>query len=454
MDIQEILTWTDDQVFSQTGKHLDSLQKSILEGIWQHQDYDEIATNNHRSYNHIKKESWKLWKMLSDVFQENIKQSNVKSILETKAHYNINIFSASNNIKVPKNYINICPEKQQSLERNQPPPQSSNQTPIIDLTNAPDIPYNYHNRTSELSKLKQWILEEHSKLITIYGLSEIGKTALSLQLISEIKTEFNYIIYRSLDHIPTLLNLQTDLKQTFCQNQTNPLPIIDYLRSSRCLIILDGLHHLFKNNELSGKYLTEHQDYSKFFKQIATSNHQSCLILISQEKPREITNTNQQIKTLHLQGIGENAKEILRSHQLKDEEQWTELINIYQSHPTWLNIISPTIKQFCNSKVSAFLYDKSKIYLGDIEQLLEIQIERLSPSEKQVIYWIANQKEPIDTTEKLPEIDISQSELWENIESLIRRGLVEKIPEKSLFFINPVIKEYIKSQNFNNLLGS
>jgi flagellar biosynthesis GTPase FlhF len=182
MDLEEILTWTDDQVFSHTGKHLDSLQKSILEGLWQHQDYEEIADNNHRSYNHIKKEASKLWKILSKVFNENIKQSNVKAILETKAISNIYIFSDIHN-SINKNNINICAEKKQSLEEKQPPSQSSNQTPIIDLTNAPEIPYNYHNRTSELSKLKQWILQQHSKLITIYGLTGIGKTSLILKLI-------------------------------------------------------------------------------------------------------------------------------------------------------------------------------------------------------------------------------------------------------------------------------
>ncbi|MFM8296860.1 MAG: ATPase, partial [Microcystis aeruginosa] len=85
MDIQTLLEWTDKQVLEKTGKHLDSLQESILQGIWEHQDYEEIAKDNQRSYDHIKKEAWKLWQLLSDVFQEDIKKSNVRSILENKA---------------------------------------------------------------------------------------------------------------------------------------------------------------------------------------------------------------------------------------------------------------------------------------------------------------------------------------------------------------------------------
>jgi hypothetical protein len=452
MDLEELLSWTDDQVFSHTGKHLDSLQKSILQGLWQHQDYEEIADNNHRSYNHIKKEAWKLWKILSKVFNENIKQSNVKAILETKYKNNIYNFGECtqiiSNSKINTNHINICPEKKQSLEYNQPPPQSSNQTPIIDLTNAPEIPYNYHNRTSELSTLKQWILEEHSKLITIYGLTGIGKTALTLKLISEIKTKFDYIIYRSFDNIPTFLNLQNDLKKTFYPKDTNSLStILDYFRSYRCLIILDDLHHIFKPHELAGEYLTEYQDYGQFFKQISTLNHQSCLILISWELSQDIINLqdiNHKTQILHLQGIGEDAKDIFKAKNLKDEEKWSELIKIYQGHPTWLNIISSTINKLCQGNVNKFLAKQEQIYLGNIKSLLSTQIDRLSPTEQQVIYAIATQNQPIDITETPSEIEISQSQWWENIESLIRRGLLAENPETSQININSVIKEYIK----------
>ena len=35
MEIQEALQWTDELIFTTTGKHLDSLQRAILEGAWQ-----------------------------------------------------------------------------------------------------------------------------------------------------------------------------------------------------------------------------------------------------------------------------------------------------------------------------------------------------------------------------------------------------------------------------------
>jgi hypothetical protein len=85
---------------------------------------------------------------------------------------------------------------------------------------------------------------------------------------------------------------------------------------------------------------------AKFFKQIATSSHQSCLILLSWEKPREITALeaeNLATRTLHLKGLGEEAADILREKGLADEEKWSDLITLYQGHPSWLNIIAATI---------------------------------------------------------------------------------------------------------------
>ncbi len=461
MDIQEVLTWTDEQVLAKTGKHLDSIQKSILQGIWQHHDYQEIADENQRSYDHVKKEAWKLWKLLSEILEEDIKQSNVCSILESKALSHIYNNNGSQIVGYINSHINICGEKRQDAEYTKPrsrstPDTAQNNGPerIIDLTDAPEL-IDYYDRASEESTLKQWILEAQTRLITIYGLSEIGKSALTLKLIEEIQTQFDYIIWKSLNNTPTLSTLQTQLKQTFSQSQATPLPtIFDYLRTHRCLIILDDVQNIFKIGQLAGEYLTEYKDYSKFLKQIATSSHQSCLILLSWEKPKQITTLeaeNTPTRTLHLKGLGEKAREIFKEKGLTDEEKWSDLITLYQGHPSWLNIISSTLLELFDGSVSQFLAEGNNIYLGDIEPLLETHLERLSESEKNVSHWLAYQNDAVNISEKPTDSELSQSEIWQAIQSLARRGLVEKVQKeaRSRFFLNPVFQEYIKlNSNF------
>ena len=455
MDIQTLLEWTDKQVLEKTGKHLDSLQESILQGIWEHQDYEKIAENNQRSYDHIKKEAWKLWQLLSDVFEEDIKKSNVRSILENKASSTIYNFGNSaliiSNPNINKSHLNICRENSQSLEnefKNYSKGQNNNsQRPIVDLKKAPQLRCSY-GRNLEISTLKEW-LDNKTRLITIYGLSGIGKTALTLKLISEIAPQFDYIIYRSLENIPQLIALKDDLKQFFSQSLSTPLPdIIDYLSSYRCLIILDDVQNIFKLGELAGKYLSDCQDYHKFFQQIATTSHQSCLILISWELPRDfVTLKSDKIKTLYLQGLTTEFEEIFKEYGLKNEEKWTELRELYQGHPNWLNIISSTIIELFDGEVSLFLEQmKNEIYLGDIEDSIECHLQRLSATEKKVMHWLANQTEAVEKFPKTANLDLSTSEFWATIQSLMRRCLLDKLPSEtsSYFPINPVFKSYLQ----------
>jgi ATPase domain predominantly from Archaea len=451
MDIKNFSKWTDDQVFAKTGKRLDSLHKFILEGVLQNQDYHQITATHDGNYHydHIKTEGAKLWKLLSKVFNENIKQSNVRSILENKTSSTINNSGNCSQqiINSDNNRINICHEKPQSLEDTQQrSPSSSTQTPIIDLKPTLELNYNY-GRNSEIADLKKWILENKTRLITIYGLSGIGKTALIMKLINEIQTNFDYIIYRSLDNIPQLITLKDDFNKIFSRSQPDPLPeLIDYFHNYRCLVILDDVQNIFETGKLPSQYLNEYQDYGKFFKQIVTSCHRSCLILISWEKHPEIetleSEYTQHTNTLPLKGLGNDAKEILRAKGLKDEDQWDELINLYQSHPHWLNIIASTIINFYEGIVSAFIKDEDELFLGHIQINLKAHLERLSELEKQVINWLASQDQPIDFGQKPANLELAQAKFEYVIQSLISRCLVEKISinNRIKFQLNPVFK--------------
>jgi hypothetical protein len=450
-NIEDILQYIDNLMFEETESNLTPIEKTILTGVWQKQAYPLIAKDAHCSESKIKQEASKLWKKLGKVLGKHINSYKVRREVEKKyrvsqgdnSGYYVQFNEVNGNINICDKSLPIVNNAQEHFK----PPQPKHQTSIIDLTKAPELNYNY-GRTSEISTLKEWILENKTRLITIYGLSGIGKTALTLKLISEIKTEFDYIIYRSLDHLPQLITLKDELKQFFSQSQ-NPLPeIIDYFSSSRCLVIIDDVDNIFQFGNLAGQYLTEYKDYSKFFHKIATSSHQSCLILISSEKPPDIETLeiqNKHTKTLYLQGLGKDAKAILREKGLKDEDKWDELIRLYQGHPDWLNIIILTIIEFFNGKVSLFLTDNDDLFLGDIEALLENHLDRLSELENKVINWLATQNEPIDIFQKPADIELSNARFLKIIQSLTRRCLVEKVLEEEgvKFQLNSLFKAYL-----------
>ena len=454
-NVEDVVQWVNNLIVDKTGEHLTPIQEAILTGVWQRQKYPQIAKEFNCSESHVKKEAAKLWEKLREELGEGLKKFNFRSKLEKKHRFSQDSnFGCS--VQINEGSINIGDEWLYSLKKLQqrspsPPdsPQNKERSPIIDLTDAPELT-GYYDRISELSTLKQWILQANTRLITIYGLSGIGKSDLALKLIEQTKTEFDYIIWVSLTNTPTLSTLQTELKQFFGRSPQPPLStVIDYFRSSRCLVILEDVQNIFSSSQLAGQYLAGYEDYGEFFKQIATSSHQSCLILLSWEKPREITAleaVNRPTRTLNLKGLGERSTDILREKELADEKKWSDLIDLYQGHPSWLNIMAATILELFNGSVSLFLAHGTDLFLGDLEPFLESHLERLSESEKKVGYWLATQNEAVDISQQPADSELSKSEFWQAIQSLGRRSLVEKVlvGGRSMFFLHPVFKAYIQ----------
>ncbi|MEG4842797.1 hypothetical protein [Microcoleus sp. B9-D4] len=108
--------------------------------------------------------------------------------------------------------------------------------------------------------------------------------------------------------------------------------------------------------------------------------------------------------------------------------------------------MAATILELFDGSVSLFLSDVNYLFLGDLQPILESHLKRLSDSEKKALYWLATQNETVDISRKATDSELSQSEFWQAIQSLARRGLVEKVlvGGRSLFFLNPVFKAYIQ----------
>ncbi|MCC3501867.1 MULTISPECIES: NB-ARC domain-containing protein [unclassified Microcoleus] len=485
MDIAEVLTLADQLIFAKTGKHLDYVQDAILRGTLEDATYTQIAQEVYSSPSHVRNVGSDLWKTLSKGLKKNITKNNFRAVLEKGIVYNYKSSIVENitgeNITVNKN-LNVCPEKVRSPKTPQNPEPTAKQ-PRIDLGDAPEIS-TFFDRKSELTTLENWILSR-TRLITILGLSGIGKTALTLELIPQIQHEFDCIIWRSLRDAPPLASLQTDIIKFLSQQQeTNPPNsplsrggeeiqpasprrgeeiqplspplskgglggVIHHLRSQRCLIILDDVQTIFSSQQLAGNYKPGYENYGAFFKQIAESCHNSCIILISWEKPREIAaleSHQKNCQTLQLNGLGESAREIFTEKGLSESEKWSELIDLYQGNPLWLNTVAAAIQDLFNGNVSDFLsYDS--LVLGDLEYLLHQHFQRLSDTEKQVMSWLANQNKPVEISKKPALLELSPSEFLKAVESLRRRLLIEKVQkgDRTLFTLQRAIAEYLNS---------
>ncbi|MGA9380994.1 MAG: NB-ARC domain-containing protein [Phormidium sp.] len=457
MDVNEVLKLVDRLIFSKTDKHLDDLQEAILRSSLQNEKYSKIAEEFNCTEGHVKDIASELWKVLSEILGENVSKSNFRS---TMKRCQISIVSS----KLAKDFvgiknINFCQKPLQPPEVSQD--RSHHPKTQISLEDAPDISP-FFGRSEELNQLEKAIAQQHSRLVTILGISGIGKTALTLQLLEQIKDKFDYVIWRSLHSNPLLEELQTNLIQFFSNQPENGLKLnsnlaqlIEYLRKHRCLIILDDVHSIFSKGQLAGCYENGYENYGELFKKLGEIHHQSCLVLLSWDKPREVAKLeaeNRQVCCLELLGLDlRSAKEILREKRLVEEEKWQELIEKYQGNPLWLKIIATMIQDLFGGRVGEFVKYDHLLLNEDLKDVLFQECDRLSDIEKQIICSIAEETEAVAISQILSHLQLPASDLINAMQSLGRRSLICKITQgnETLFNLQPVVKQYVKMQ-FSN----
>ena len=113
MDTADILQFVDEVVCVRTGKHLNDLQRKIIEGILNRQKYSDIANTYGCTAGHAKDVGYELLQMLSDAFDEPVDKGNLESVLERQLNLNINFGDRTTNFGNSHtiNYINGCSEK-------------------------------------------------------------------------------------------------------------------------------------------------------------------------------------------------------------------------------------------------------------------------------------------------------------------------------------------------------
>ena len=220
--IEQIVASINQIVSHKSGKSLKDIQVDILRGAFKQEEYVKIAHAKNSSPDSIKKEASLLWKLLSEVFGETITKTRLE-VLKRKV------------TNLPTSHL------------------SSNL--YQDWADAPDVS-GIVGRETDVNTLKQWVVGDRCRLITVVGLPGKGKTSLTVKLAQEITGEFQGVIWRSLLNSLSIQDLIKDWILFFSHQEKMDLPdcldqqinlLISYLKQHRYLLILDNIETILEN---------------------------------------------------------------------------------------------------------------------------------------------------------------------------------------------------------------
>lgn len=328
-------------------------------------------------------------------------------------------------------------------------------SPVIDWAEAPDITL-FIGRERELAQLTQWVLDDRCRVVGVFGIGGVGKTSVVTKLADQVKSEFSYVIWRSLLNAPPLSHLLRELIEFIGGQQDHLLPqstaerlalLVTLLRKHRCLLILDNAESILQHGPAPAP---PEELYGQLFQRLSESWHQSCLLLTSREKPRELGPMEVErspVRSLPLDGVsvGE-ARRILGDKALQgSEDDWRSFVQRYSGNPLGLKIVAETVRELFDGDLHDFLAENS-LFLRDLRALLDQQFARLSELEQDVMYWIAIEHEPIAVERLQSRLvrSIERVTLLDVLGSLRRRSLISKLDSPSRGLVMPaVIVEYL-----------
>ena len=332
--------------------------------------------------------------------------------------------------------------------------------PRLDWGEALAVP-TFYGRERELALLSRWVVEEGCRVVSVLGMGGIGKSALVVSAMHQLAAHFQVVLFRSLRDAPSCEALLEDCLQVLAPQLLDLSPaslesrisrLLEHLRTSRVLLVLDNLESLLSEGEVRGHLRPGYEGYARLLRRVAETGHQSCLLLTSREKPAELRaleGSRSPVRVLRLVGLEAAACEpLLAEHELVGSpEEQARLVEGYAGNPLALKIVAETITDLFGGAIGPFLAGGTAVF-GTIADLLDEQVARLSALERTVLSWLAIVREPV-TLEELRAVLVAplpRVQVLEAVDGLRRRSLVERGQRPGSVTLQSVVLEYVTAQ--------
>ena len=342
-----------------------------------------------------------------------------------------------------------------------------------DWGQAPDVPA-FHGREKELETLEKWIVRDRCKLINISGFAGSGKTRLvsgglteqassPWQLGNRVRDEFDCLIWRRVESLSPNAMLSElilfikgssdiHLSETTAGLVTQ---LLSCLRQRRCLVVIDNVDSILSGGAQAGQYRQRAEDYGRVLRQLGESSHRSCVVLVGRESLRDIEGMEgvYAVRSLQLQGLDTAAAQAVfqRLGQAYDvpfhgfESDWQRLVSLYGGNPLMLEAVARRVYRRFDGSLSKFLAQKQFVF-GKVRSLLDWHFDRLSESQKEILYWISVASEPISLADLSAHITSPQAQkcLLDTLDGLERQIPIGRVANRLM--LPGIFAEYMCSE--------
>ena len=321
----------------------------------------------------------------------------------------------------------------------------------IDWGDAPDV-LEVVGREEELAALGRWILEEECRTVVLSGIGGIGKSTLAARFAQMAAPRFDVVIWRSLRNAPLLEELLAECLQTLSPRYSAKpalANLLELLQQQRCLLILDNAETLHQGGSLSGQYREGYEEYQTLFQQVAQTRHRSTLLVTSREMLVELEpleGTTGALRVMKVEGLGREAGQALLTERnlFGPPDAWDTFITFYGGNPLALKLASATVRDLFGGDLAAFLKE-APISLHSLEQLLGQQLSQLAPFERDVLRWLAIERDLVTLDVLKSDLlgSMTKNDLLAALVSLHRRSLIERGDRGAVFTLQPVLMEFV-----------